>query len=431
MPSNEQAEKALIGSCILEPQIFDKIIAWVRSPDGFWYNKNKRIWLSILDLVRSNTGIDIITVANKYKDKYSEEIESSYMVEITQLGQKTENAEYHARIVWERHIQREVIKVSRKLESVSKLGSDKIGDLLLTHQRYMEELSNLQPSKNNSMDIVVENAVSSIISGAHIIEWGEKHMDDYAGGLTRSEFSVLGGRPGNGKTTLMVNLIDKLAIRNPELKIMMFNREMSNTSAIGKLIVLNSDKLSTETLRKKKLTNWEKDEVQSVKKIILARYPNLRLYDNVIELDETIREIKRYEPDVIFDDYVQLIKVNGKRRDRRFEIEDIVNEYKWVLKKVNASAVLLSQLSRDIERRMDSTPTMADYAEGGTLEQGAETCMFVYYPYYFDPAEHSPYQNEIIVKKARYGRIGTYPVGFSGKKCRFFITPAEAERISA
>jgi replicative DNA helicase len=206
---------------------------------------------------------------------------------------------------------------------------------------------------------------------------------------------------------------------------------MTNQAAISKLMILNSDILSTSDFRKKELTNKIKEEIEKQAEVVAKKYPNLRMYDNVRELDETMREIKRYEPDIVFDDYIQLIKINGKRsRDRRFEIEDIVNEYKWILKRVNAAGILVSQLSRDIEKRIDNTPTMADFSEGGTIEQGAETCMFVYYPYYFDPADNSPYQNEIIVKKARYGKIGTYTVGFSGSKCKFFINPTEAKEMS-
>jgi replicative DNA helicase len=307
------------------------------------------------------------------------------------------------------------------LEQAAKLGNHKLGALLTKHQRYMEELLNLQPSSQMDFNSILDTSTATLLEGAHIIEWGEKHMDDYAGGMTRTEMTVLGGRPGNGKTTLMVNLIDTLTMNDPRLKICVFNREMSNTSAISKLLVLNSSKLTTNTFRKKYLEDWEREEIWEVKEKIGKKYPNLRMYDNIVTLEDTMTEIRKWQPDIIFDDYVQLIKVDGKRsRDRRFEIEDIVNEYKWVLKKINASALLLSQLSREIEKRIDNTPTMADYSEGGTLEQGAETCMFVYYPYYFDPNNNPDNVNEVIVKKARYGRIGTYKVGFSGEKCQFF-----------
>ena len=432
MPSNISAEKAILGAVLHDPRMIEKISAWIRSPEAFWYNKNQRVWISIHELYRKGIGIDIITVANKYKEKYNEDIDTLYLTKLVEESTRVENSEYHARIVWERHIQREVIKVSKKLEAASKLPTDKIAELLSLHRRYMEELSNLTPSKDRSMEIIANSAAEAIIKGTHIIKWGEPHLDDFAGGLTRGEFTALGGRPGNGKTTLMMNMIDLLVKKNPGIKIMVFNREMTNQSAISKFMVMNSDKLESSVFRKTEVDDNMAEEINRMKDIIIKKYADVRMYDDIVELDETMREIRRYEPDVVFDDYIQLIKINGKRsRDRRFEIEDIVNEYKWILKRVDASGVLVSQLSRDIEKRIDSTPVMADYSEGGTIEQGAETCMFVYYPYYFDPNEHSPYQNEVIVKKARYGTIGTYKVGFSGSKCKFFISPEEISSINS
>ena len=431
MPSNEQAEKAVLGAVLNDPGIFEKTIAWIRTPEAFWYKRNQNIWMVLLELYRKSIPIDTISVTNRYEEKYQEMVDPIFVTEITQMAVGEENTQHHAKIVWERHVQREAIKVARKLESTSKMGGDEIQKLLDTHSRYIEELRNLHPSKERAIDIVVTNAADTLIKGNHIIEWGEKHLDDYAGGMTRGEFTALGGRPGNGKTTLMLNMVDVLTMSDPSLKIMVVNREMTNQAAIAKIMVMNSDNLKTDDLRKKHLEDSVKEEIQVQSHNLIKKYPNLRMYDDIIELDETIREIKRYEPDVIFDDYIQLIKINGKRsRDRRFEIEDIVNEYKWVLKRVNASAVLISQLSRDIEKRIDNTPTMADYSEGGTIEQGAETCMFVYYPYYFDPGEWSPNQNEIIVKKARYGSIGTYTVGFSGSKCKFFTEISKAKETT-
>lgn len=432
MPSNELAEKAVLGAIINDPIIFDKIIAWIRQPEAFWYNRNQRTWKTLLELYKAGVPIDPVTVTNRFKEKYKEDLEPTFVAEIRDIGIRNENSEHHARIVWERHVQREAIKVVRKLESIAKTGSSKdVQNLLDQQSKYIEELKNMHPSKERSMDIIVSNAAESLIKGHHIIEWGQKELDDYAGGMTRGEFTALGGRPGNGKTTLMLNMIDYLTMSDPNLKIMVFNREMTNQAAIGKMMVMNSTSIKTDDLRKRELESHVIEEVERQRHILTSKYPNLRMYDDIIELDESIREVRRYEPDVVFDDYIQLIKINGKRsRDRRFEIEDIVNEYKWALKKVNASGILISQLSRDIEKRIDNTPTMADYSEGGTIEQGAETCMFVYYPYYFDPAEWSPHQNEIIVKKARYGSIGTYTVGFSGPKCKFFISPTEAKEIS-
>jgi replicative DNA helicase len=115
-------------------------------------------------------------------------------------------------------------------------------------------------------------------------------------------------------------------------------------------------------------------------------------------------------------------------KDRRFEIEKIVQDYKWAVKQNNCSALLVSQLNRDIEKRFDPRPRMSDYAESGVIEQTAESAMFVFYGYNFDSERYNRYKSEVIVAKSRYGTIGTYPMGFNGNKCKFYNDHKEAER---
>ena len=416
--TNEQAEKAAIGSVILDQSIFDKIQAWIRIPDAFYYKINQKIWLTIIDLYRHGVGIDIITVVNRFKEKFNEDLSPSYVAEIQQQAINVENSEYYAKIVWSKYVEREVLKTSKKLDDVSRRGGENIEKTLLTFQKYIEELQNLTPNKDRSMDVIAPKAANDISKGASIIEYGLPFMDSSAGGMTRGEYVALGGRPGNGKTTLMINIVKALAEQG--LKVMVFNREMTNTSAITKIMIRESDKLTMDSMRKKDLPDNVKEEINVMRDLIVDKYATVRMYDDIISLDESMVEIRRWEPDVVIDDFIQLIKVNGKRRsDRRFEIEDITNEYKWVLKKTNSSGILISQLSREVEKRIDSYPVMSDFDEGGTIEQGAESCVFVYYPYYFKPNDYSPLQNEVVVKKARYGKIGTFTVPFDGNKCKF------------
>ena len=117
------------------------------------------------------------------------------------------------------------------------------------------------------------------------------------------------------------------------------------------------------------------------------------------------------------DDYIQLIKVAGiKNKDRRFEIEEILMQYKWACKEHDCHAILVSQLNREIEKRYNPRPFMSDYAESGVIEQTAESALFVYYPYTFNPEESSRYASEIITAKTRYGKIGKYECGFKSRQ---------------
>jgi replicative DNA helicase len=152
------------------------------------------------------------------------------------------------------------------------------------------------------------------------------------------------------------------------------------------------------------------------------------MYDDIRNLDDAMREIQREKPDVVVDDYIQLIKVEGRRhKDRRFEIEDILTEYKWVCKKEDCAGILVSQLNREIEKRIEPRPRIADFAESGTIEQTAETALLVFYGYNFNDEKYNRNEIEIICDKARYGKVGTYVMGFNGNKCKFYGSPSDAQ----
>ena len=281
----------------------------------------------------------------------------------------------------------------------------------------------MQPSKKRDIDTIVDEAAEYVKSGTNIIPFGMLALDAPAGGMTRKEVTVLGGRPGHGKTTLIINLIRCLIEKN--YKVMLFNREMTNVETMKKIVVMESNGLSYAAVRKGKLIKDAEKEFDNTSETVKEKYKNLIMYDDVRTLDEAIVEVSRYKPDVILDDYIQLITMDD-RKDRRFQIEEIMYEYKWVCKKENCSAVLVSQLNREIERRADPRPRMSDYSESGVIEQTAESAIFIFYPYNFNDSDNSPYQTEIISAKTRYGRIGSYIIGFNGNRCKFYETEKEA-----
>jgi len=235
----------------------------------------------------------------------------------------------------------------------------------------------------------------------------------------------LGGRPGHGKTTLVINMIQGLLKQG--FNVMLFNREMSNTEMLKKMVVMESKSLEYANIRRNDLSETDKREFESTSNTIKKEYGNLLMYDEVRSLDDSLREIAKHKPDVVIDDYIQLINVNNVKEGRRFEIEKIMQEYKWICKTENCSAILVSQLNREIEKRLDPRPRMSDYAESGVIEQTAESAMFVFYGHNFDSEKYSPYKSEIIVSKSRYGKIGTHKVGFNGGRCKFYMNSDMAQ----
>lgn len=424
-PSSKNAEESVLGCILLDGvSIYEKVAAWIRDEDAFYYKDNQTVWKAIKEIYKSGEPIDVITVTNKVKDTSPDETMGYFITGLPMEVATTANAEYHAKIIWERHIQREAAKTANKLYKTSFTDYEKLDTTLQQHSRLIDELKDLQPSKKTDIDVIISNTISNLKNSSNIIPFGLQQLDYPAGGMTRKEVTVLGGRPGHGKTTLAINIVRSLIAQG--YKVMLFNREMSNEEVMKKIIIMESKDIEYSKIRKNKLTDEEITEVELLSEKIDKKYKNLIMYDNIRKLSEAMLEISRYKPDVILDDYIQLIQVDDIE-ERRFQIESIMYEYKWICKKENCSAILVSQLNREIEKRIDPKPRLSDFAESGVIEQTAETAIMPFYGWNFDNESHDRYEIEIIVPKSRYGTIGTYVMGFNGNRCKFYFDRDDAK----
>ena len=428
-PSNMEAEKALLGSVLLGGlDVYEKAKPWVTKSDAFYSTVNKQLWKSIQSLYRDKQEIDIITVLDRFKrlNPNHEDGMSYYVTGLPEDVPTSANVEQYGKIIYEKYLRREILKSAYKLQTaVHENQESEIEEILSTHTRLIEEIKNIKPSRLNDIETIVNHTKELVKSGNNIIKFGMPALDLAAGGMTRKEITVLGGRPGHGKTTLIVNIIRSLVEQNN--KVMIFNREMSNPEMIRKLIVMEGDNLSYTKIRKGDL-NGSTDLFNKATDRVSNKYKDkLLMFDDVRTLDEAMVEISRHKPDVIIDDYIQLISMSDKK-ERRHQIEEIVQDYKWVCKKENCSAILVSQLNREIEKRYEPRPRLSDYSESGVIEQTAECALFVWYGYVFDDEEYSPYKSEIISAKVRYGRVGTTEVGFNGDRCSYYKTEEDARQ---
>jgi len=422
-PKSYEAEESLLGSILLEGKsIYEKVSPWIRVNEAFYNPDNKMIWNVMKTLYKENVAIDVVTVMEKSKTMYNGDnnLSAFYLTGLPESVPTTANVEEYARIVWEKYIQRETAKSANRLYNLSFDETENVQTILDEHSRLVEELKEIQPSRVKTIETIVDEAKVNIKEGGNLIPFGMDVLDYPAGGMTRKEITVLGGRPGHGKTTLMINVMKSLIEQG--LNVMLFNREMSNTEMIKKLCVIENDKLLYQDVRRNDFDDETEVVMEMQMEQIKDKYKNLKMYDHIRSLSDTMSEIAKHKPDVIIDDYIQLIQADGVKEGRRFEIEKIMQEYKWICKSENCSAFLLSQLNREMDKRINPEPKMSDYSESGVIEQTAETAMFVFYGYNFDSESYDRYESKIISAKARYGNVGSYMVGFNGNKCKFYST---------
>ena len=428
LPQSEEAEKALLG-CMIQGGSREQEIsmAWVRDDKAFYNDDCKDVWKAFKELYKEQIDVDFITLTEKVQEMSGKQL-AFFITGLTEFVPTTANVENYAKIVWQKYIQRETAKSATKLVDASYDNNGSVKEILSEHNKLIDELKNIQPSKQIDMSVLIDDMKDIMEQDSNLIPFNLAHLDSFAGGMTRKEITVVGGRPGHGKTTLVINIIRGLIYQG--YNVMLFNREMSNTEMLKKMVVMESRELEYGSVRRNELEDDDKESFDATAEIMKDKYKNLTMYDNIRSLDDCLREISKHKPDVVIDDYIQLIQVDGIKEGRRFEIEKIMQEYKWISKSENCSVILVSQLNREIEKRLDPRPRMSDYAESGVIEQTAESAMFVFYGHNFDSERYDQYKSEIIVAKSRYGRIGTHQVGFNGGRCKFYMNDKLAKEDS-
>ena len=428
-PNNFEAEQAVLGAVLIGgTNTFELANAWITNIQAFYHGDHKTIWKSMQNLYRQHEILDVVTIANEAR-KYLKPNDNTkhfayYITRLYESCPSAQTVEEYAKIVWERYIKREAIRSARLLAKAAEDNTKTITEILYKHERYAEELRNLEPTTNIDVAHIIDDTLDHIERKDNIIPFGIEFLDKPAGGMTRQELTVIGGRPGHGKSTLMINIVSRLI--DGGYKVMLFNREMSNTEMMKKLLCMESQKLDYNKVRKHELNKKDKNELLDVAERTKEKYTSLMMYDSIRTLPESLREVNRHKPDVVIDDYIQLIDMAGVADQRRLEVERIMYEYKWLCKKINCSSILISQLNREIERRDDPVPQMSDFAESGAIEQTAEMAAFVFYPFSTDPEMYDRFESRIIVAKSRYGNIGRFVVGYDGNVCKFFESVNEA-----
>ena len=227
MPSSDEAERALL-SCLIdgEEREYEIAMAWIREDDAFYYTDNKIIWKAFKELIKNDVQVDFVTLSDRVKE-YKGENMAYYITGLGDVLKHKINIENYARIIWEKYIQRETAKSAQSLLNASYEDYDEVGGILEEHSKLITELRQIQPSKQRTIEVLVDEMKSVVEEDSNLIPFNLAHLDMFAGGMTRKEITVLGGRPGHGKTTLVINMIRGLISQG--YKVILFNREMSNT----------------------------------------------------------------------------------------------------------------------------------------------------------------------------------------------------------
>lgn len=425
-PHSLEAERLILGQALVDNTVIDQISQYIPEEQVFYNSSHQEIWKCMLHLHREGASvIDTVTVVAQMPKNSKLESPGYYLTGLIDEVATTANAEHYAKLIYEKWLLRKVIRKSNKINKVMDLDGDGAYQALQRLNREIEDILNLRIREDFNLDSLIDDAVKHMTVTDNIIPFGYKPLDDLTGGMTKGEITVVAGRPGHFKSTMTINIVSNLLNRG--MKVLVFNREMSNVEMMKKLMIIESKYLSYHTMRMGNFNEIDKTDLEQSKNTITNKYKNLIMYDDVFDIDRAMREIRKHRPDVVVDDYIGLIDVIGVD-DNRLRIDNIMKQYKRAAKTYDMAAILVSQLNRACEDRSNKRPILRDLRDSGSIEQDAEMILFMYYDwrYNYQDSMVGEHGIEVVLGKNRYGKTGSKVLGVVGDRCKILNSPEDA-----
>ena len=451
LPNNIEAEQSVIGSILLNNEIFDEINLLINSKN-FYDPMHQKIFMAIEKLIYSGMLANPITLKNYFENEKDELNIPNYLFKITKFSTSSRQAIEYSKLIYDLYVKRELIKISENIIDTAKLNDlDNDGKSII--ENFEKSLFDLAEKGSFSSSLVkfdeamkmtIEMASSAYKNEEGIVgvPTGLTDLDYRLGGLHKSDLLIIAGRPSMGKTALATNIAFNAAkkIQNDGRKstIAFFSLEMSSEQ-LSTRILAEQSRIKSNDIRTGKISEEQFDKFIETSKNIseLPLYIDETPAISIAALSNRARRIKRlYGLDMVVVDYIQLMKASNFREGRVQEISEITQGLKALAKELSVPVLALSQLSRAVEHRDDKKPQLSDLRESGSIEQDADVVMFVYREAYYlqgkEPriatVEHAEWQAkmndishlaEIIIGKQRHGPTGNVMLEFEAMFTKF------------
>ncbi|MBX2814787.1 MAG: replicative DNA helicase [Saprospiraceae bacterium] len=429
-------EEAVLGAIMLDKNALPTVLD-ILTPDSFYVEGHQNIYKAMLSLFEKTHPIDILTVHEELKLHGTLETTGgpNYVVELTNKVASSANIEYHARIIAQKFIQRELIRVSTTVINDSFEDTKDVFELLDDAERNLFSITEQNLNRGfeaiGPLAIKAQKQLEELAQkdeGLTGVPSGFTELDRLTSGWQASDLIILAARPGMGKTAFTLSLAKNAAMefRKP---VAIFSLEMANIQLVQRLISMEAE-ISSRKLRNGQLEPHEWQQLYSaVEKlsdvpIFIDDTPAI----NSFELRAKCRRLKmQHDIQLVVIDYLQLMSGsvdNKKSGTREQEISSISRALKGMAKELNIPVIALSQLSRAVETRGgEKRPMLSDLRESGAIEQDADIVSFIYRPEYYDITEDEGMSlkgvAEIIVAKHRNGALETIKLRFIDHFAKF------------
>jgi replicative DNA helicase len=435
-PQAVQLEEAVLGALMLDRDALPMVMDILR-PESFYTEGHQLIYRAVIRLFERSNPVDLLTVTEELKK--SGDLEKAgggyYLVELTHRVASAANIEYHARIIAQKHIQRELIRVSTNVIRDAYEDTTDVFNLLDDAEKGLFAITQNNLSRSyESMGSLSSKVLKQIEEltqkgdGLTGVPTGFTNLDRLTSGWQPSDLIIVAARPGMGKTS-MVLAVALNAARDFGKGVALFSLEMASTQLVQRLISMEAE-IAGSKMRNGKLEDYEWQQLQTT----VERLSNVPIFIddtpaiNIFELRAKCRRMKQqHDIQLVIIDYLQLMtgSTEGKGGNREQEIAGISRALKSLAKELNIPVIALSQLSRAVEVRGGSKrPQLSDLRESGSIEQDADIVAFIYRPEYYQILEDESGQSlkgiaEFIVAKHRHGALDTVKMRFMDTFAKF------------
>jgi replicative DNA helicase len=396
-PQAPELEEAVLGAIMLEKDKLAEVLEIVQSNDCFYVDSHQKIYAAIRRLFDKGMPVDLLTVTDELRKSNELEIVGGayYLTRLTMSVVSSAHVEAHARIVMEKFIQRELIRISGMVISDAYEDSTDVFDLLDKAESNLYEITDKHLRKNfKSLKEVMVTTVREIEEAKNKQEdvtgvpTGFKMLDKLTSGWQKNALIIVAARPAVGKTAFCLNLAMNAALHTGKsFPVAFFSLEMGAGELVKRMLSATTE-VSMDAITKGRMQ--EHEFVQMTQRMNKLAAANIFLDDqaalNIFELRAKARRLKqKHDIQMIIIDYLQLMQADiNKGGNREQEISKISRDLKSLAKELEIPIIALSQLNRGVESRKESkVPQLSDLRESGAIEQDADMVMFLYRPEYY------------------------------------------------
>lgn len=436
-PQATDIERAVLGALLIDKDAYP-VVCEMLYPESFYEPRNQHIYAAIRDLSMAEKPVDVLTVTEQLAR--SGQLENvggpAYIAEISSRVASSAHVDYHARIIAQKFLARQLISFAGNIETKAFDETIDVDELMQEAEGSLFELSQKNMKKDyTQIDPVVDQALKAIskaaanTGGLTGVPSGYHKLDEITSGWQASDLVIIAGRPAMGKTSFALSMAKNIAA-DYKVPLAFFSLEMSNVQLVDRLIS-NCCEIQGSKILNGQLQPDEWDRLDKRVNNLLGAplyvddTPGLSVFELRTKARRLVRE---HGVKIIMIDYLQLMNANGMRfSSRQEEVSTISRSLKGLAKELDIPILALSQLNRGVESREGiegKRPQLSDLRESGAIEQDADMVVFVHRPEYYrifqdDKGNDLHGKAEIIIAKHRKGRTDDVLLNFRGEFTRF------------